>query len=142
MLDVDRLADIGLNPDDARLGRLANSCNRFFKWLRSARNYGDIGARGREPGRHRKADPFATASDNSSPPQKTDFHCVLPNSSIRSSSFESEQTGIFWSQLGPRKQILPSAVVMSALGQRRTFSNVRRMSALHPKADILIVTSL
>src|SRR5215470_9248738 len=90
------LADIGLNPDDARLGRLANSRNRFFKRLRSARDYGDIGARGREPRRHRKADPFAAASDNSSPPRKTDFHFVLPNSSIRSSSFESERTGISW----------------------------------------------
>src|SRR6516165_242990 len=62
MLDVGRLANIGLNPDDARLGRLANSRNRFFKRLRSASDYGDIGARGREPRHHRKADPFAAAS--------------------------------------------------------------------------------
>src|SRR5262250_2160977 len=88
------LADIGLNPDDARLGRLANSRNRFFKRLRSARDYGDICARGREPRRHRKADPFAAASDNSSPLRKTDFHYVLPNSSARSSSFESERVAL------------------------------------------------
>jgi hypothetical protein len=50
-------------------------------------------------------------------------------------SIGNEKNNTFWVEIVPF--VTPKrAALMSALGQKQTFSDVRRMSALPPKADM------